>query len=90
MSAIKRGKIYAQKRVNLGEVIPLEVPFSVQVDICSACNLKCNFCFHSDLDAIKRAGISFGLMSYELFTRIIDDMKNTWGGAETDQEIAVV
>lgn len=90
MSAIKRGKIYAQKRVNLGEVIPLGVPFSIQIDICSACNLKCNFCFHSDLDAVKRAGAAFGLMSYELFTRIIDDMKNAWGGAETSQEIAIV
>lgn len=80
MSAIKRGKIYAQKRVNLGEVIPLEVPFSVQIDICSACNLKCNFCFHSDLDAVKRADIHFGLMSYELFTKIIDDMKTHWEG----------
>lgn len=79
MSAIRRGKIYARERVDLGEVIPLEVPFSVQIDICSACNLKCNFCFHSDLNAIKRAGISFGFMSYGLFTRIIDDMKSCWG-----------
>ncbi len=82
MSAIKRGKIYAQKRVNLGDVIPLEVPFSVQIDICSACNLKCNFCFHSDLDAVKRVGVRFGLMTYELFTKIIDEMKENWGGAE--------
>lgn len=80
MSAIKRGKIYAQKRVNLGDVIPLEVPFSVQIDICSACNLKCNFCFHSDLDAVKRVGVRFGLMTYELFTKIIDEMKENWGG----------
>ncbi len=79
MKAIKRGKIYSQKRVNLGEVIPLEAPFSVQVDICSACNLKCNFCFHSDIDAIKKADVRFGYMPYELFTQIIDDMRNSWG-----------
>ncbi len=80
MKAIKRGKIFSSKRVNLAEVIPLEVPFSIQIDICSACNLKCNFCFHSDSDAMKRAGTNFGLMSYELFVKIIDDMKTTWGG----------
>lgn len=79
MSAIKRGKIYAQKRINLGEAAPLKVPFSVQIDICSACNLKCNFCFHSDLDAIQRAGVHFGMMSYDLFTKIIEDMKQCWG-----------
>lgn len=79
MSAIRRGKIYAQKRMNLGEIVPVKFPFSVQIDICSACNLKCKFCFHSDSDAIKRAGIKFGIMSYQLFTKIIDDMKNEWG-----------
>lgn len=78
--AVKQGKIYSRERVNLGEVIPLEVPFSIQIDICSACNLKCNFCFHSDLEAIKHAGVSFGFMSYELFCDIIKDMKNSWKG----------
>ena len=80
MAAIRQGKIYSRKRTNLEDVIPLEVPFSIQIDICSACNLKCNFCFHSDLEAIKRAGVSFGYMSYELFVHIIDDMKRHWAG----------
>ena len=80
MSAIKRGKIYAQKRVNLGDVIPLEVPFSVQIDICSACNLKCNFCFHSDLDAVKRVGVRNGLLPYELFPKCHEQPNQTRGG----------
>lgn len=79
MRAVKQAKIYSRPRVNLGKVAPLETPFSVQIDICSACNLKCNFCFHSDLNAIKKAGCKFGLMSYELFVKIIDDMKASWG-----------
>lgn len=79
MSAIKRGKIFARERVELGQVVPLKVPFSVQIDICSACNLKCNFCVHSDREAINEAQIKWGLMPYELFTKIIDDMKKSWG-----------
>lgn len=79
MSALKQAKIYSRSRVELGEVIPLEVPFSVQIDICSACNLKCNFCFHSDLEAITKANCKFGMMSYSLFVKIIDDMKKSWG-----------
>lgn len=79
MNAIKRGKIYSQKRVNLEEVIPLEAPFSIQIDICSACNLKCSFCFHSDAKAVKAADVHFGFMPYELFTQIIDDIKRSWG-----------
>lgn len=79
MKAIIQPKIMGSKRVELGEVAPVEVPFSVQIDICSACNFKCNFCFHSDLEAIKRADVRFGSMSYKLFCKIIDDMKEQWG-----------
>ena len=49
MKAVKMAKIYARPRQPLEKVIPLDAPFSVQLDICSACNLKCSFCFHSDL-----------------------------------------
>lgn len=80
MGAIKRAKIYARQRTPLQEVIPLDVPFSVQIDICSACNMKCAFCFHSDLEAIKKAQVKFGAMSLELFQKIIDDMKRDWAG----------
>ena len=77
MQGIKRAKIYARERVNLGEVIPLKVPFSIQIDVCSACNMKCNFCFHSDLESIKRNRVEFGRMSYETFTKVIDNIKAT-------------
>lgn len=82
MSAIKRAKIYAEKRTRLEEVIPLAVPFSVQIDVCSACNMRCDFCVHSDIDAVMKAGIQWGVMSLELFRHIVDDMKNAWGGVK--------
>lgn len=82
MGAIKRAKILARERVALEKVIPLDVPFSVQIDICSACNLKCNFCFHSDVNAITKSKTRFGAMSFELFKKIIDDMKADWGEAK--------
>ena len=78
MSAIRRAKIYARERTPLEGVLPLQIPFSVQIDICSACNMKCNFCFHSDTETIKKSGIKFGAMSLELFERIIDDMRLCW------------
>lgn len=80
MNAIKRGKIYATQRTRLEEVIPLEVPFSVQIDICSACNMHCEFCVHSDQKAVKEAGIRWGMMPLELYKHIIDDIKVSWGG----------
>lgn len=77
MQGIKRGKIFSRERVDLSEVIPLKVPFSIQIDVCSACNMKCDFCFHSDLESIKRNKVEFGMMSYETFTKVIDNIKKT-------------
>ncbi len=64
MSAIRRAKIYARERTPLQEVLPLSAPFAIQIDVCSACNLKCNFCFHSDMETIKKSNVTFGAMSF--------------------------
>lgn len=80
MTAVRQAKIYATKRTPLKDVIPLTVPFSVQIDVCSACNLQCAFCVHSDTVAVERAGIKWGFMSLQLFQKIIDDMRNSWAG----------
>ncbi len=82
MKAVKMAKIYARPRQRLEQVVPLEAPFSVQLDVCSACNMKCSFCFHSDLEAIEREHVRFGMMDYALFTKIIDDMRAGWGRAK--------
>lgn len=79
MSAIKRPKIEARERVRLETVIPLKVPFAVHLDICSACNISCNFCVHSDKEAVRKAGVNWGIMSFGTFKHIIDDMKESWG-----------
>ncbi len=79
MSAIKRAKIYARERTPLEQVIPLAAPFSVQIDICSICNLRCDFCFHSDETAIRNANLKFGVMHWETYQKIIDDMREGWG-----------
>lgn len=79
MSALRRAKIFARERTPLEKVLPLNAPFSIQIDICSACNLKCNFCFHSDTETIQKFNIKFGAMSLELFQKIIDDILTCWG-----------
>ena len=66
--AVKRGKIYARQRQNLGEIAPIEAPFSIQIDVCSVCNMRCKFCFHSDYDAIERNNVKFVMMDYKFFS----------------------
>lgn len=61
------------KRHNLAEVLPLETPYSLFIDVCNACNFKCRFC------AIQYSGRSLPFqkmcMEYDLFEKIIQDLK---------------
>lgn len=79
MKAQYIAKINNDKRHDLRDVVPLEKPYSLMIDICDVCNMKCKFCFHSDAEAIKTSGVQFGVMSEELFKSIIDSIA-TWEG----------
>lgn len=74
MGAIKQAKIYSRPRTPLETVVPLETPFSVEIDVSSFCNFRCNFCFHKDRTEIRKAGVKFGMMEMELFRKIVNDL----------------
>jgi len=38
---------YSETRTILADVIPLDMPYSVQVEVSQYCNLKCNYCMQS-------------------------------------------
>ena len=70
--AIKEPR-YEKNRLKLHEHIPFRTPIALHIDVCSACNLKCNFCANhspSYSGDIKR---KYGIMELELFERIVDD-----------------
>ncbi|HNW45053.1 MAG TPA: radical SAM protein [Elusimicrobiales bacterium] len=73
MKAKKQARMYSSEKTKLESVVPLATPFSVHIDICSVCNLKCNFCFQADTAAIKQKGLHRGYMDFQLFKKIIDD-----------------
>jgi radical SAM protein with 4Fe4S-binding SPASM domain len=75
MLAKKQAKIFSRGRVPLEGVIPLETPFSVEIDVCSVCNFSCNFCFHADKREIRESGVRFGRMELPLFRKILGDLK---------------
>lgn len=82
MAAEYAPKFNIEERIPLQDVIPLDIPFSVQIDVASVCNMKCNFCFHSDLEAMKKYNLKVGIMKFDLFKKIIDDMKKEWWSAD--------
>ena len=75
MKARNQAKIYARARTPLETVIPLETPYSVEIDVCSACNFKCSFCFQADRQQVRRSGITLGRMEMPLFEKIVGDLR---------------
>ena len=68
-------RIYHQKKQSLQDVVPLDTPFSVHIDICSLCNFKCTFCFQNDKKGMKESGVSWGMMEVDTFKKCVDDLK---------------
>ena len=62
------------KRTRLETVIPLETPFELQLAVASACNFKCTYCYQSDKKYLKKAKLTKGIMDFELYKKIIDDL----------------
>ncbi len=62
-------------RNNLSDVVPLETPYKINIDVASACNFKCKFCFHALDDAmLKSSGFKPRIMDYRLFENIIEQI----------------
>jgi MoaA/NifB/PqqE/SkfB family radical SAM enzyme len=73
MSIIKNRK-NVENHITLGEAVPLKVPFVLLIDPCNLCNIKCKFCPSGDLQLIKETGRYQGMMNFELYKKIIDDL----------------
>lgn len=60
-----------ENRTYLKDVIPLDTPYNLKVEVSSLCNARCVYCAHASRDH----GVFEGNMSWELFERIINDSK---------------
>ncbi len=75
MKAKIKCRVDAKNHIELGEVVPLETPFVLQVDPSSLCNLRCRFCPTGSQDLIRKTGRYQGILDYNLFKKIIDDLE---------------
>jgi len=75
MKAKLIARVFNSEKTPLENEVPLDTPYSVHIDICSICNFKCNFCFQSDPESMSKKGYKFGMMSFDLFKKITDDLK---------------
>lgn len=75
---VKLENIYAHDRQLLHKVVPLDTPFSVNIEPTSYCNIRCAYCVHSSqesLNALEFSGnYSGGFMSDEIFQLLVDQL----------------
>ncbi len=74
MKAKIKPRINLDNRTKLETVIPLSTPFILFIDPSSLCNLKCKFCPTGHSELIKESGRWQGLMKWNLYKQIIDNL----------------
>ncbi len=75
MKAKIKSKLNLENRVNLQDVLPLDVPFLLYIDPSSLCNLKCEFCPMGHSALVKKLNYKRQIMSFDLFRKVIDDLQ---------------
>ena len=75
MKAEIKPRINLENRTRIEEVIPLSTPMILFVDPASMCNFKCKFCPTGNHELIKETGRWQGRMNFDLYKKIIDDLK---------------
>lgn len=75
MKAKIKPRIDIENRTKLETVIPLSVPFIINVDPSDKCNFQCKFCPTGDRKLMKNTpGRAYGIMDFELYKKIINDI----------------
>lgn len=75
MKAEIKPRIELENRTKLETVIPLDVPFIINIDPSDTCNFQCIFCPTGDRKLMKSTpGRSHGVMDFDLYKKIIDDI----------------
>ena len=74
MRAELKPRINLAERAKLETVIPLGTPYVLFIDPASTCNFRCTFCPSGDSQLIRSTGRYQGVLNFDLFRKIIDDL----------------
>ena len=73
---IEAKELRAQQRQPIQDIVPLSTPFVVYIDPTNLCNFRCQFCPTGDKELLKQVGRPAKSMSFDLFRKIVDDLKS--------------
>ena len=65
----------AGNRAQLVDVVPLSSPYSIFIEPTNACNFRCKYCPTGDTKLLQSIGRKVKLMEFDLFCKIVDDIK---------------
>lgn len=74
MKAKIKPRIDLEHRTKLETVIPLKVPFIINIDPSDLCNFQCKFCPTADREFNKTISGRNRIMDFELYKKIVDDI----------------
>ena len=74
MKAQIKYRVNMENHIELGKVVPLKAPLVLLVDPSNLCNFKCKFCPTGNKELIKSTGRYNGLLDFDLFKKIINDL----------------
>lgn len=69
------------ERLVLADRVPMDKPLVIRISPCCVCNFRCEYCTQSISEmrlAYLKMGIK-GMLDYQLFKRIIDEISNSFG-----------
>ena len=70
----KEESFYSKERQPLSEKIPLDTPFTINIEPSGYCNLECKFCGHSSDDYMKDFYVAPQMMVHDTFSCVVEQM----------------
>lgn len=72
---IQAKDLRGERRENLIDVFPVPAPFTMFIEPTNACNFRCEYCPTGDTELLQKVGRKNKLMTWELFTKVVDEMR---------------
>src|SRR3990170_2555155 len=72
---IQAKDLRGKRTEKLIDAVPLPAPWTMFIDCGNPCNARCTYCPTGDTELLRKIGRKNVLMPWELFTKVVDDMK---------------
>jgi radical SAM protein with 4Fe4S-binding SPASM domain len=72
---IEAKDLRGERRERLIDAVPLPAPWTMFIEPTNSCNFRCSYCPTGDTDLLRKVGRKNKLMTWELFTKVVEDMR---------------